>query len=179
MINKRGVTFANILLISFLLLFVFVFGFIFVMTGGTLNYVADQIIPEISGLGDVGGTNFTEISDMTLTPLAQILNSFDWLIGVGMIMTLLTMLALSTTFRANNNYWLISAFVLISLLSLIVSIFLSNAYSEFYYYGDDFAGRLETQTIASYLILYSPLIFTIIIFICGIIMFTGREEGFV
>ena len=59
-----------------------------------------------------------------------------------------------------------------------MSMFISNIYEDFYSGTDDLATRMQEQTILSWMILYSPLIFAIIAFIAGAIMFSGgTEEG--
>ena len=50
--------------------------------------------------------------------------------------------------------------------------------SNIYDGTDDLATRLKEHTILSWMILYSPMVFTIIIFATGIVLFSGmqREE---
>lgn len=174
--NKKGSSFGGILLISLLLIMIFVIGFVFVFLTSTTNYVAGEIIPEFASIGMVDNTNFTDISRMVLNPVQDTLTSFNWMGGVLMVICLFMLIGLSMSYRSNGNYWIIGVFLLVAVLMVLMSIILSNAYSEFYYSSDDLGLGLQDQTLASYLLLYSPLIVTIIIFIAGAIMFTAKEE---
>jgi len=177
--NKKGNAGA-VILISLLTIFVLALGFVFVLTSSTVNFVSDTIVPEISNIGQVGDTNFTDISRITLTPIDNTLNTFNWLIGVGMVISLGLIIGLAYAFRGTANGMSITLFFVLALLMIVVSIILSNAYENFYF-GNDFLGeRLQDQPISSYLLLYSPMIYILVSFIGAIILFSGRgEEGII
>jgi len=64
------------------------------------------------------------------------------------------------------------------LLVIISAIAVSQFYEEFYLDQDELGLILRTAAPVSFLIIYSPVILTIVAFIAGIILFTGEEEQF-
>ena len=179
MMNKKG----NLLLIVgfFLVLFLILFvGFVMVIGSATLNWVFDEAVPELTNLGVVSGTNFTEIATFTVTPLNNIIQSFTWLTGVLYVLMLIASIGFTFSMRINPSRWLIGFFFMSVFILIIASIFMSNIYEEFYTGTDDLATRLQEHTILSFMILYSPMIFSIISFISGIVLFSGmQQEDFV
>ena len=87
-------------------------------------------------------------------------------------------MAFAMGFKNSPNKWLIGFYFLLMIMLIMGSILISNMYEEFYDSNDDLSTRLKEHTILSFMILYSPGIFTIIGFITGIILFSGinREE---
>lgn len=173
--NKKG-NFGVILVLTMTILF---FSFIFMGAGilnGVINYAADQILPEIGGIGQVGNTNFTEIDNNILTPVDNVLGIFNTVLGMGYAMSLIMVMGLAVSLRFNGSKWLVSVFLIFAILVVGVTIYISNTYEELYQGSGAVAESLQAQPILSWLMLYSPMISTIVFFICGIIIFTGREE---
>ena len=143
-----------------------------------LNWVFDEAIPELSNFGVVAGANLTEVASFTIAPLNNIIQSFTWLTGVLYVLMLIGSIGFIFTMKINPNRWLIGFFFMCVVILIIASIFMSNIYEEFYTGTDDLAIRLQEHTLLSFMILYSPMIFTLISFISGIILFSGmqREE---
>lgn len=143
-----------------------------------LNWVFDEAVPEISGIGQVGDANVTEISRLTLTPLNNVIQSFTWLTGVLYVMMLIACVGFVFAFRTSPNRWLMGFFVLTAVVLILGSMFISNMYEDFASGTDELAVRLKEHTILSELILNAPFYFTIITFITGIILFSGmaREQ---
>lgn len=177
--KKQG----NILaiVIFFIILFLILFaGFLMVTGSAIINWVFDIAVPELTNLGTAGAVNMTEISGYTITPFNNIIQSFTWLTGVIYIMMLIGSIGFAVVMRASPSKWLIGFYVLLALVIVIASIFISNIYEDFYDGNDELATRLKEHTILSFMILYSPAVFTIIVFITGIILFSGlQEEGYV
>ena len=165
------------IVIFFLILFVILFAGVIMAFGSTIiNWIFDEAVPEVSDLGQVGDWNATETAGMTITPLNNIVQSFTWVTGVLYVMALIGLLGIAFAFRTNPNRWLIAFYFMLVLLLVIGSIFVSNIYEDFYDDGGDVGTRLHEHTILSYMILYSPMIFTVISFIAGIVLFSGRQE---
>ncbi len=177
--DKKG----NLMFIVWFFVFLFVilfFGFVMVVGSAIVNWTFDQAIPELTNLGEVGAVNFTEIATFTVTPLNNIVQSFTWLTGVLYVFMLVGAVGFSFVFRVNPNRWLIGFFFMGVFLLIIASIFMSNIYEEFYTGTDDLATRLQEHIILSFMILYAPMIFTIISFISGIVFFSGMgQEEFI
>lgn len=173
--NKKG----NIVLIAIfiILLFVIMFaGFIMVVGSGLLNWTFDILYPELASLGVVGNTNFTEASSYTLTPLNSMIQSLTWLTGVLYVLMLITSLGFIMMVKVAPSKWLIGFYFMCVIILIIGSIFISNMYEEFYAGGDEFALVLKEHALLSWMILYSPAIFTVIAFLGGIILFSGMSE---
>jgi hypothetical protein len=68
-------------------------------------------------------------------------------------------------------------YILLVFLLILGTVVLSNMYQDIYSGNDEIGLRLQAQTLMSYMILYSPMIMTLIAFIAGVIMFSGSNEG--
>lgn len=175
--NKKG--WVMPMVFFFLILFVMLFlGFMMVVGSSLLNWTMDVIVPEVSNLGSVGSTNFTEIATFTITPLNSIIQSFTWLTGVLYFMMIVASLGIALMFRNSPSKWLIAFWLMLTLILVIGSIFMSNIYEDFSTGNDDLATRMQEHVLLHFMILYSPMIFTIIAFISGIILFSGMQESF-
>jgi len=173
--NKKGnlglIIFFFVLLISILFL-----GFIAVVGSSVVNYVFDTARPELTNLGVIGSTNMTDVASYTFTQLDNIIQSFTWITGILYIMVLIGSFGIIVVIRQAPSKWLISFYFAMMIILILTSIFISNMYEEFYTGTDDFASIMKEHTILSYMILYSPTIFTVIGFLAGIILFSGIQE---
>ena len=177
--NKKGNIMAMIIFVAVLFVILFV-GFIMVTGSAVLNFVFDTAVPELSGVGQVGDANFTEMSGYTIEPVNDVIQSFTWLTGVLYILMLVGSVGMAFAFRTAPNKWLIAFYFMLVIILIIGSIFVSNMYEEFYDGTDDLALRLKEHTLLSWMILYSPTIFTVISFLTGIVLFSGMgQEEFV
>lgn len=147
-----------------------------VIGSAVINFVFDETIPELTNLGEAGSTNLTQIADLTLVPLNSVIQSFTWLTGVLYVLMLIASIGFTLAFRITPDKWLIGFFFMCVLILIIATIFMSNIYEEFYTGTDDLAVRLQEHTVLSFMILYSPMIFTIISFISGIVFFSGMQK---
>jgi hypothetical protein len=169
--NIMGIVFFFIAL--FLILFL---GFVMVTGSAIVNWVFDEAVPELTNLGSVGSTNFTKIAEFTITPLNNIIQNFTWLTGVLYVLMLIGAVGFAFAMKINPSKWLIGFFFMSVFILIIASMFMSNIYEEFYTGTDELATRLQEHVILSFMILYAPMIFTIISFISGIVMFSGMQQ---
>ena len=177
MVNKKGQMWPVVILLAGLvfLLIVAVAGMI---GWSVLKTATDDIIPEIRTIGEVQeGTNVSEYADIGLVPAESIIDNLGLFIGIIYILGVGGLLSLSFIFRNNRNGWVIALFVASSILVILITILISNAYEEFYLGQDDIGANLRSESLASFLIIHSPKILTFVIFVAGIILFTGEEEG--
>lgn len=174
--NKRGQGMFGILFVVLMLIIILFIGFIMVVGSSVTNWVADEVVPELSGLGMVGDANLTEISEYTIAPVNTFIQSFTWLTGVLFVLMLLASLGVAFSMRVNPSGWLIGFYFMLVIILVIVAVFMSNIYQDFYTDTGELADRMKEHTMLSYLILYSPLIYAIIGFVTGIIIFSGRQE---
>jgi len=171
--NKKGN--ANLVIIMLFVLFLLLFIGIGLAFGIMItDWVFDEIMPEITTIGNVGSSNISEYTGYAMTPVNNFVQSFTWLGGVLYVLGLAGCLGLAFAFRFTGNKWLLALFICGMLLLIIACIFISNIYEEFYNGTDEVGTRLKENALLSYMILYSPLVMCTIGFICGIIMFTGE-----
>lgn len=178
--NKKGN--AMLIIIFFIVLFAILFlGVIMVIGSAVINWVFDEAMPELSSLGVIGDANFTDIASYTIAPLNNIIQSFVWLTGVIYVMLLIGSFGIIIISRSSPSKWLIAFYFMLAIILIMGSIFISNIYEEFYDGTDDLAVRLKEHTILSWMILYSPLVFSIMVFATGIVLFSGiaQEESIV
>ena len=173
--NKKGN--AIIIITFFVILFVILFvGFLMVIGSAILNWGFDEVIPELISLGNIGSANMTDIASYTVTPMNTFVQNIPWLVGVIYIMMLVGSFGFIIIMRTTPSRWLISLYFALAILLIIACIFISNIYEDFYDGTDELAIRLKEHTILSYMILYSPLVFTIMVFITGIFLFSGMQQ---
>lgn len=156
--------------------FIIVAGIFLVFISGALNFVADTVVPEIQGIGTVGDTNITQVSEYAITPINTVIQNLTWLGGAIYVIMVIGLFGLAFTFRLTKMKVLMALFVGFAILMVFVSIIISNMYEDAYNDDGDFGSRLKEQTLLSYMILHSPMIFVVVIFVSGIIMFTGVGE---
>jgi hypothetical protein len=173
--NKKGNFFFMILFFVILLVILFL-GFVMVVGSSVINLVFDEVVPELTGLGQIGDANMTEAAAYTIIPLNNIIQNFTWLTGVLYVMMLVGSIIFIVVSRTSSSKWAIGFYFMLVIVVVIASIFISNMYEDFYDGNDDLATRLKEHVLLSYMILYSPMIFTIIGFIAGVIIFSGIQE---
>ena len=174
--NKKGGAFLNVVLITGILFMVMIIGLLMAFGVMSFKWTVDTIAPELAGLGMAGDANLSEIADYTATPIQSIVDSFTWLSGVVYVFALIMMLGLAFAFKITGNRWLMAIFFACMFLVIIGSIFISNIYQDFYEDTGEVGDGLHELGLLSFMLLYSPLIMTVIGFVSGIIMFSGMEE---
>ncbi|KYK20693.1 hypothetical protein AYK24_09890 [Thermoplasmatales archaeon SG8-52-4] len=175
--NKQGNIYMLVFFVGVLFLLIFA-GFLFIVGSAVINWVFDEAVPEVSNLGMIGNANMTDIASYTITPLNNIVQAFTWLTGVLYVMLLIASVGFAFLIRDSPNRWLIGFYIGLVIMLILGSILISNIYEDFSSGDDELATRLREHTILSFMVLHSPMIFTIISLISGAIMFSGmREEG--
>lgn len=176
--NKRG-QLSTILTIIIGLVFVVLICMGAAIGWGVLKISSDEIIPAFEDIGEIApGINVSEYATMALTPVDIIIDNMPLLIGLLYLVGIAGMLSLAYISRTNRNLWMIGLFVLLVILVIAISIFLSQYYEDFYLGQDELGANLRDAALISYLVIYSPTILTIVAFIAAIILFTGEEEQF-
>jgi len=174
--NKRGQLFNVIILVGGLIALLLI-SMGLMLGWGALKSATDIIIPEFNTIGEVApNINISEYTEKTLTPTGTIIDNLGLIVGMIYILGIMGLLTFAFIARNNTNGWLIAFFFASILLLIASSIFVSNAYEEFYNTNDEIGVILQSATLASYLIIYSPIIMTMVAFIAGIILFTGNKE---
>lgn len=176
--NKRGQSILGVILVVGILFLILIVGFLMAIGGAVTNWVADEIVPELSGIGSlgVGEANMTEISTYTIEPANILIQNLTWITGVIFVILIIASIGVAFAFRGSGNGWLIVFYFLLVILLIMGSIFISNMYQDFYQDNGELASILKENTMLSFMLLYSPMIFAIIGFVTGIILFSGRQE---
>jgi len=173
--NKKGNL--SYLVMIFLVFFVIMFvGFIMVIGSSIINWTFDEATPVLVDLGVMGDTNMTEIASMTITPLNNVVQSFTWLTGVLYVMMLIGSIGIAFIVRTTPQKWLMGFYFLLVIMLVMGSIFISNIYEDFQNDSGELATRLNEHTLLSFMLINSPMIFTAIAFITGIVLFSGMQE---
>jgi len=177
--NKKGNVMNLVIFVGILFVIMFV-GFMMVVGSSVINWTADIVTPELTSLGMIESTNLTEIAGYTITPANNVVQNLKWVAGIVYVLLLLSSLGFAMAFRGTSEKWLLGFYVALMLILVLGAIFMSNIYEDFYDDSEDLGDRLKEHTILSFLILYSPMVMSIVGFIGGIILFSGRpEEEFV
>ena len=173
--NKKGNI--NVLLMFFVILFsVLLLGFVMVMFSSVFNIVWDEAYPIVSQLGVVESANLTEYSSYTFAPVNTVIQSFTWLTGIIYVMMLVVSFGFVMMTKANPSRWLIGLYFGLALLLIICSMYMSNIYEDFYDDSGELGDRLKEHKILSWMILYSPMVFTFLVFATGIVLFSGMQQ---
>jgi len=173
MINKKSQGATSIIFFIAILFLLLIAGLALVIGSAVVNWVWDEAAPELTNLGMIGEANMTSIAGSTITPANSFVQSFTWLTGVIYVMALIACFGLAVAFRFTGNKWLAGFFIVSMIMLIMACVFVSNIYEDFYDDNDALGTRLKEHTLLSFLILESPLIFSILGFIGGVIMFTG------
>jgi hypothetical protein len=178
MINKRGSLYGVIGIVSGVML-ILAFIFMFVLGGVIVKDNFGVIAEEIRDIGVIyDGVNVSESANYVLNPLESIINNYALFATIIYILGIVSLFSLAFMFRGNLNGLVVVLFIMAALLVIVFSILISNGY-EVLYSGNDFIGEgLREAGIINYLILYSPMIMTIVTFIAGIILFTGKDGNY-
>lgn len=180
--NKRGQAGTGLVILIFILLFaIMIIGIILAFGGALTQWLFNNIVGPIGGLtssSDINGTgiNSSQIASYTIGPINSIVQSFTWLGGVIYVLLLICAIAFPLAMRIYPHRILIGFFFLCMIILILGSIFLSNIYEGFYNGTDEIAMLLKSQTLLSFMILNSPPIMTIIGFLSGIFMFSGKQQ---
>jgi len=177
MINKKGSIWPTIYVVGSIL-FIAVFVWMFMIGGAIVKDTADILIPEIRNIGEVSdGVNISEYADIVLVPAETIINSFGMIASIIYVVGIIFIFSLAFIFRNNLSGWTIGFFVMCALLIIATTMIMSNAYEEYHDADDSIGLQLQSEGLASWLILFAPTIMTIVMFIAGIIMLTGGDRG--
>lgn len=174
--NKKGQLVPILVLVLFFM--VIIGGALILSLGsGVATFTMDTINDITGELDMVDNSNLSVYSGYTVDKVNDVVQMFKWGSGVLIIFAFLGILIFAAGIRANPNGFLIGLYILLVVVLIITSIFVSNIYEEFLNAGDDdIALELQSMPLTSYLVIYMPQLITILGFIGGIIIFTGTGD---
>ena len=165
--------FFGILLIGLLILF----GLILVSS--FLTDASTEFTDVFGNLGVVESTNLTAVGDYTVDQANDFVQQLPWLVGFMYMCMLIASFGVIYFNDGNNNPLFMVFYFVLGIAVISISMLVSNAYEQIYTANDELATNLQSYTLASYMILYSPAIFTVMMFVVGIFLFVRREESYV
>lgn len=173
--NKKANSY--VIILYFLVMFVVLFvGFLMIVGSSILNWTFDEVVPELNNLGMIDNFNATETSSFTIDTMNTIVQSFTFLTGVLYMLMLIATFGVVVIIRRSPNRILMGLYFVLALALIMGCILVSNIYEEFATGTDELATRLQEHTVLNFMILYSPMIFSIVVFATGIIIFSGLGE---
>lgn len=167
----------GILLIIGGLFSIVMFAILIVIGSSTINWVMDETVPELKGLGQVGDINATQTVEIAIDPVNTVIQNFTWVAGVLYIFGIIAVFAIAYAYRNQGDRWLIAFFFAMTLILVLGCIIMSNIYEEIWSGSDEFALIIQEHTLLSFMVIYSPGIMSLIAFIAGIILFSGEQGG--
>lgn len=155
---------------------VLVVGIVASLLIGVANFTSKTITPVVEDLGMIDSYNVSEAGSLTFGTLNSLIGMLPMIVGFTYLMLLVGCIILVVMYRGTANMLFIGLFFALMLLMLLVAVLGSNFYQDFYDGDDELALELQSQTMLSFLILNSPYIFAVVGFICGIFLFSGRQN---
>lgn len=177
--NKKGqydggiISFDNIYFYFFIVVIILSLGIILATTGAVIKIVGDGVLPT---LHEQVNSTVGESASTVVTGAMAINGAIPWVVGMLYIFALLSIVILAYAYRMNGHKYLMVLYFVLAIVVILLSIIISNVYQNFYEGSGDIGTELKDQELLSFLILYSPLIMTILLFIGAIIMFSGLGE---
>lgn len=173
--NNRGVI--GILMFFAFLFLVLILGFIASIVIGVVDFSSDTITPVMEDIGIVGATNVSEVAQYTFGVADTFIQTLPFIVGFGYVVALLFSIVFALSYQYNPNPVFMGLYFMLMVLLIIGAIVMSNVYENIYNQSNELSDRLNEQTLLSYMLFFSPLIFTIITFITGIYLFARSQEG--
>ena len=172
--NKGGI---GIILFFSALFLVLIFGFIAAMGWTIVDYASDTITPIMEDLGMVGDANVSQAASYSFTKLDTIIESSNWIIAITYLLAIIFTLVFIFVSGYQPHPAYMGFFVAMMILLILGCVVMSNMYQDIYSVDDEIGNRLREQGITSHLILYSPMIMSLIAVVGGIIMFARQSNS--
>jgi magnesium-transporting ATPase (P-type) len=174
--KKKGQTqLSNVTLFFVAIGAILFIGLLMAISGTVVKIVGDQILPDFKELGG-SIPQAEEGVNTAINPVQSVIGFIPFLTGVLFLLMLVGSLGLAYAYRVVGEKYLMFMFLGLTVLVVLASIIASNVYEDFYNSGSQIGLELQEQALLSFLMLYSPIIITVIAFIGLAIMFSGMEE---
>lgn len=173
--NKKGMI--GMLLFFVALFLIMIIGFIAVMGISIIGYASEELTPIMKEVGvSSDNPDLENAMNFTFDTTDSVVQGMPWVLSFTYVLALIFSIVFVVSYRENPHPAFIGFFIALMFLLVLGSIVMSNMYQDIYN-GNDFLGeRLQAQPLMSYMMLYSPFIMTLIAFVAGAFMFTGRGE---
>lgn len=151
-------------------------GLAMLIGSSAINYVMDETVPELSGLGMVGDFNATHAVDVAIDPVNSLIQSFTWISAFVYIVAIISLGGLAMMFRNTGQGWLVGLYFVLSIVLVLGTILISNIYEDVVADTNELTVIMAEHSLLSLFVLNGPMIMTIIVFILGIILFSNPQE---
>ena len=174
--DKRGIMG---MVFFFLILFtILIIGFIAVMVVAGIDFASDTITPVMENLGIAGATNLSHASEVTFGTVDTTVQALPWLLVFAYVAMIVFSIIFVVSYQFSPHPAYIGVYFLFVVLMVFGTIIISNMYQNIHQSNEQEIGdRVRDQQAMSFLILHSPLIFSVIAFIVGIYMFVGNKDN--
>lgn len=170
--NKKGVMFDVIIWI--IVVFVMMIFFVGWKYGFGLLTSSVTSLPTLDN-----GVNISDIGQDTFGQINEGLGSLKWLALVISVAMIISIMVSNFLVKAHPVFWIV--YVLISIVGVMLSVYVSNAYESIITSGNPLTATLQSFTAMHYILLHLPIWVTIISFMGGIFLFIGvivdRDQG--
>lgn len=173
--NNKG-QISNLLLIVLIMMVVIVGSIVLAIGTGVLTFVGDTVNDVTSGLGIIGDTNMSHVSDISIGVVNNGIQMLKWGSGILLFLSFILIFMLASYIRINPNGFMIVLYFFMVIAMIFSAIYITNTYDSFLDGSDSIALELREQTMINFLMTFLPHIITIIAFIGGVIMFTGMGD---
>lgn len=169
---------SKVILFGLIVIVIIALGIVFAVVGGLVKWTGDSMVPQLKQVGNTPNFNMSEKVDNATRLYSNGSSLIPLMIGFLYMVALIGCIGISYAFKVSGERWLIGVYLGIFLLVLSGSILASNFYQDLYEGTGVIALQLQSMTLLSWLVLYSPIVVTVIMGIGGFFMFSGLgEEG--
>lgn len=176
--NKKA-EFSGLFFFFVMIMVVLVLGFIGSIVIGIVSYSSGILAPTISGMGMVGDDiNMTQIASMSSDKGNAVIQNMQHILAVLYIFGLILIFGMAITINLTGSKFLMGLYFMLAVFVIGFCILMSNAYENLVGGTDIIATQLQQQGAMTFLMIHSPSIFTVLIFLGGFFALTGlnRED---
>ena len=141
--NKGQIT--GLLLLGLVIMVVIVGSIVLAIGSGVLTFVGDTVNDITSGLGTVGDTNLSRVSDASIGVVNNGIQMLKWGSGVLLFAAFILIFMMASSIRLNPNGFMIGLYFVMVIAMVISAIYISNTYDSFISGTDDIASELKEQ----------------------------------
>ena len=176
--NKKGQQETNVLWFFIIIIVLLVAGFVVIILSSIISDVGGELLPILRvNVGDIKNVSTAEVSDKLISPFEIVIGSFSWLWGVIFMIAIFLLFGLAVSYKMTSSRWILGVWLVFTIFLILFSILISNVVEDFANSGDSLGSGIQSQTLLYFLLLNSPIIFTIVSFVCAIIVFSGISGG--
>ena len=173
--NKKGQV-MNIIYIFVAIFIVITIALLLILITPIIREVSDTVLPALKvDFATIPQTNVSVSTDAVITPVQTIFGMTDWIWGVAFVIAIVLIFGLAVATGLSSSRFMMVLWLAMSVLLILFSILVSNIVEGMASGGGTIESGITQQSLLYYLLLNSPVIFIIVTFISGIIVFAGLK----